>query len=354
MELLTDEHRMLQNSLDGLLAAASGPEDIWPQLAELGMLGLTLPEAAGGAGLGLPELLLFARRMGRAGLSGAYAGAEILAMPLLADCAARPGVAPLLPALIGGSRIATLALPGPVPPRAEAVPGGGFRLEGEVSLVPSGSVADLVLLTATLRGAPALFLVATAASGVSLRPYLPAGPEAGADIGLDGVALDPDALLATGEEALRLVAEAAARGQLAACAEMLGAMEMLLDLTADYLRTRQQFGQPLAAFQVLQHAAVDMYVEIETARAMLDYGSRMFAVPEAERALALAAVKLKLNGAAKVVGETAVQLHGGIGMTAESLTGRLFARLTRLRLAFGDSRSCLRRLVASETSIALG
>lgn len=126
-----------------------------------------------------------------------------------------------------------------------------------------------------------------------------------------------------------------------------------LDHTLDHLRTRRQFGQPLAAFQVLQHAAVDMYVELETARAMLDYGSRMFDAGPEQRAQALDAVKLKMNEAVRVIGESAVQLHGGIGMTEESLTGRLFARLTDRRLAFGDSRACLNRLLDSEAVIAL-
>ena len=151
----------------------------------------------------------------------------------------------------------------------------------------------------------------------------------------------------------RIGADARARGLLAMCADMLGGMEKLLELTVGYLRTRRQFGKPLAEFQVLQHAAVDMYVELETARAMLNYGARMFAAPQCERTRALDAAKFKLNAAAKAIGESAVQLHGGIGMTQESLTGRLFARLSAGRMSFGDSRSCLARLVAAEASVAL-
>lgn len=352
MQDASEEHRMLEDSLNAVIAASSGGAGVWSGLAELGMLGLTLPEAAGGAALGLPELMLFSRAFGRAGAATPYLGAEILAMPLLAEFAGHSAVAPVLGELAGGTRIATLALADRVPVTARRA-GGGYVLEGVKTLVPAGAGADIAVLSATLEESAALFMVDLSLPGIGRTPYIPRTAEAGADIALDRVELPEAALLASGATAEALVADAEARGRLAVCADMLGAMEVLLDLTADYLRTREQFGRPLAAFQALQHAAVDMYVELETARAMLDYGCQMFGAPPAERARALDAVKLKINSAARSIGESAVQLHGGIGMTQESLTGRLFARLTGARLSFGDSRECLNRLIAADVSIAL-
>jgi len=353
VDVTNDEHRMLQDSLDSILSETADPAEIWQQLAGLGMLGLTLPEHAGGAELGMPELLLLSYAMGRAGLTTPHVGAEILAMPLLARFSDLPSVAPLLGRLVDGSRIVTLSLEARAPVMADRNSESGFRMNGEVTLVPAGASADLIVLMATLDCAPALFLLDLGTPGVLRIPYLPVTPGGGADIRLTDVTLPEGALLAHGDEAAALIAEAQARGQLATCGEMLGGMEVLLELTVDYLRTRHQFGQPLAAFQVLQHAAVDMYVELETARAMLDYGRRMFGADPMRRSLALDAVKLKMNEAAKVIGESAVQLHGGIGMTEESLTGRQFARLTAGRLAFGDSRSCMNRLLTGDESIAL-
>jgi alkylation response protein AidB-like acyl-CoA dehydrogenase len=353
MQGISDEHRMLGDSLQSLLDACNSDTEIWPGLARLGMLGLTLPEAAGGAGLGLAELLLFARAFGRAGVSTPFLAAEVLAMPLLAELPAHPAVAPLLGDLGSGRRIVTLALEDRRQALARPRGDGEYVLSGVKTLVPSGAGADLAIVVASLSDAPALFLVDLATAGVDRTPYVPAAVDAGADLAFADVALTAEALLAKGDDAAALIADARARGQLATAAGMLGAMEALLDLTLDYLRTRQQFGQPLSAFQVLQHAAVDMYVELETARAMLDYGTRMFSAPSGDRDTALDAVKLKMNGAAKSIGESAVQLHGGIGMTRESLTGRLFARFVAERLAFGDSRSCMNRLMARDASIAL-
>ncbi|MGV0816342.1 acyl-CoA dehydrogenase family protein [Martelella sp. AMO21009] len=352
MEALTDEERMLWDSVAGILSELADPTELWPRLAELGMLGLTLPESAGGAELGPQALMVFARAFGQAGLATPFLASEALAMPLLARWADRPPVSALLGEIVSGARIATLALHDlkPVAARRTA---DGFVLGGVKMVVPAGTAADIVIVSAMLEGRPALFLLDLQATPALITPYMPAGPAADVDLLLDDVTLPTMALMAAGDEAARLIAEAEALGQLITSAEMLGGMEKLLELTVDYLRDRRQFGQPLAGFQALQHAAVDMYVELETARAMLDFGGRMFGASADERATALDAVKLKMNTAAKLIGESAVQLHGGIGMAEESLTGRIFSRLTALRISAGDSRSCMKRLLESDRSVAL-
>jgi alkylation response protein AidB-like acyl-CoA dehydrogenase len=338
MDVSTDEHRMLLDSLDAILSTAAEPQDLWQELAQLGVLGVTLPESVGGAGLGLPELLLLVRRLGSAAIDVPYLTSEGLAVPLLAELADCPAVADFLPAILDGTAVSALAIGGANTVMANRGP-DRFILNGTLPVVLGWTEATIHLLVAELEGQPAIFLS-------------PKGT-ASADAVMADLTLPISALIADGATASGLLAAAAARGRLLTCAGMVGAMEALLDLSVEYLRTRHQFGQPLASFQVLQHAAVDMYVELETARAMLDYGARMLKAPEIERSLALDAVKLKVNRAARFVGETAVQLHGAIGMTMETQTGRLFARLTAAQISYGDSRHCLSRLVAAGTSPAL-
>jgi alkylation response protein AidB-like acyl-CoA dehydrogenase len=128
-------------------------------------------------------------------------------------------------------------------------------------------------------------------------------------------------------------------------------MEEILALTVDYLKTRKQFGAEIGSFQALQHKAVDMFIEVEQAKSMAGYALSVLDAEPAERRLALVAAKAYLNACAKFVGETAVQLHGAIGMTIESKTGRLFQRLTRFQTQFGDRNHCTRELIAAERGL---
>jgi alkylation response protein AidB-like acyl-CoA dehydrogenase len=131
----------------------------------------------------------------------------------------------------------------------------------------------------------------------------------------------------------------------ALCAEAVGAMTGLHELTVDYLKTRKQFGVPIGSFQVLQHKAVDMLTALEEARSMAYYATMMAAEPDAaERRKAMSAAKVQIGKSAKFVGETAIQLHGGIGMTMEYKAGHYFKRLTMIDMAFGDAEHHLREL----------
>lgn len=357
MDDLTDEHRMLLDSLDSMLAALADPAALWPTLARNGMLGLMLDADAGGAGLGMAEVLVLVRRLGRSAIPSNLIPAEAVAMPMLNALRAHPAVATALPRLLDGSALACTALGDRDRVVARLTDTGDLCLSGTVPAVAGGAEAGLVVVGAMLDGAPVLVLYDASGDGPDRTCHLPREPGSGADLRFGDTSVPAANLLARGDEAARLIANARDNGQLATCAQMLGAMEGLLDLTLDYLRTRRQFGQPLAGFQVLQHAAVDMYVELETARAMLTWTGHMFdpagSAPSPERRRALDATKLKLNTAARFLAESAVQLHGGIGMTRESLTGQLFARLTTAQLSHGDSRACLNRLVADGHSIAL-
>jgi len=142
----------------------------------------------------------------------------------------------------------------------------------------------------------------------------------------------------------RVVDEAIA----ALSAEAVGAMAALTELTVEYLKTRTQFGVPIASFQVLQHKSVDMFVALEQARSMAAYATMMAGEPDPrERRKAISAAKVQVGRSARFVGETAVQLHGGIGMTMEYKAGHYFKRLTMIEMAYGDADHHLRLLAAA-------
>lgn len=351
MSSQSDEHRMLQDSLESMISAQTSAEcaTLWPELAAMGMLGLALPESTGGVGLGLDELMLVSEIFGKAGAVTPFIATEGMALPLLAQTPS-PRVSEILPKLTSGEATATVALNSSVTAVKSAA---GYTLSGTLTQVPAGAVAGFIVALVAFENGPSLVLLDATNKGLQCAPYLPDTQNSGADFQLDEVQINSDAILASGETAAQLAASAAAYARILTCADMIGAMSAMLEQTSEYLRTRNQFGRPLAAFQALQHAAVDMYVELETARALLDYARRMFFADAALRDPALDAAKLKVNRAAKLVSETAVQLHGGIGMTLESLTGQLFARITAARVSFGDERACLNRLIKHNASIAL-
>jgi alkylation response protein AidB-like acyl-CoA dehydrogenase len=231
---------------------------------------------------------------------------------------------------------------------------GGYTLEGEKVVVLAGDSADKLIVSARASGARAdrggigLFLVDAKANGVTRRGYPTQDGMRAADVTLSGVKVAPEAVLAGpdtnpgGLEVLeRVVDEAIA----ALASEAVGAMAGLTDLTVEYLKTRRQFGVPIGSFQVLQHRAVDMLTALEQARSMAFYATMMATEPDAqERRRAMAAAKVQIGRSGRYVGESAIQLHGGIGMTMEYKAGHYFKRLSMIDLAFGDAGHHLREL----------
>lgn len=344
---ISDEARMIGETVAGLVAAAPDAEDLWAQLAELGMLGLAVDADAGGAGLGVGELVAVCRVLGRDPRPIPFLASEVLCLPLLSSL---PGAEAAISAARTGSGHIALA-DSEVEPVVAGRANGGFRIDGRKRVVLNAQGAGHFLVSAGLGDGPALFLMAADTPGVGVVPYADTGLGPAGDLVLDAIQVPPASLLLQGQAATGALAAARARGRLAVSAEIAGALDEMLALTTDYLRTRQQFGVPLSSFQALQHAAVGMYVETELLRSMIDYGVLMSGAPPAARDLAMAAVKLKANTAARLVGEAAVQLHGGIGMTHEAKVGRLFARTSALRLLMGDDADCRAGLDRSDIGL---
>jgi alkylation response protein AidB-like acyl-CoA dehydrogenase len=223
-------------------------------------------------------------------------------------------------------------------------------LDGAKNVVLHGDCADLLIVTARTGGSQrdpggiGLFLVDARADGVARRGYPTQDGLRAAEVALAGVRAaalgDPGGGLPIAEQ---VVDEAIA----ALCAEAVGVMAAMQELTVEYLKTRKQFGRAIGEFQVLQHRAVDMLVAVEQARSMATFASMMATEADPiERRRAMAAAKVQIGRSGKLVGQEAIQLHGGIGMTQEYKVGHYFKRMTMIDILFGDADAHLTRLAA--------
>lgn len=291
---------------------------LWSAMASTGLLGLPFAEDVGGMGAGPVEVMIAAAELGRAGLRTAYADAVVAGTIIAAGSPQQAG--DYLPSISDGS---TLVLPallraGSHTPDAQGLEVNDDRLTGSREPVPYAAAATHVV-TETVEGR---YVVAS--------PPLAGGGVAFADT--PGVRL-------TGDRSAG-VTQAMALGTLTVCAEALGAMDSALSFTVTYLMTRKQFGRPLAAFQTLTQRAADMYTSVELARSAV-YFAAMTLAEDPDDVVTTMRTKVIVGKAARHLGQEAIQLHGGIGMTAEYAVGHLTARLTAIEHTFGGTREHL-------------
>lgn len=360
---LNDEQELLRNGLSRFLATrydleqsrsaaktgAGWQPDIWRAFAdELGILGATLPEEHGGIGGGPVELMVIAEALGHALVVEPYVDTAVVAAGLLR----RAGATDLLEAVVAGHTIVTLAATEPtsgehwrnVTTRAER-DGEHWVLTGTKIVSASTPLASHVLVTARTSGQQAdvdgisLFVVelGSATAGIELHHYRTIDDRRASDIVLDGLRLPAAALLGDEGDAWPSIAQARDEGAAAICAEAVGCMRKVLSDTVEYCKQRQQFGQPIGSFQVLQHRMVDMYMEVEQAAAAALLATLHLEADDITRARAVSAAKATVGRAAQFVGQQAVQLHGGMGMTEELAIGHYFKRLTALQFEFGST-----------------
>ncbi|MAA76244.1 MAG: pimeloyl-CoA dehydrogenase small subunit [Salinisphaeraceae bacterium] len=367
----SEEQVMLQDSVRRFLGdhygfetcrriLQSGPgysPEIWEQFAQMQWLALPFEENDGGLGYGVTELCLLMEEMGRALCVEPVLANVVLAGQLLAMLGTAEQKQRWLTPLIEGRQQISLAhaeLPGRFDLahcrlQAERLE-GGFCLSGHKSVVLNGPNADgFVVLARSGGGARdasglSLFLVPADAPGVIRRDYAIHGGGTGCELTLDQVRLGADALLGAEGGAFETLEAVLDLATVASCAEAFGAMQALLDKTLEYLKTRKQFGVPLASLQVLQHRLVDMYVDIEQSRSMVLMATlRLEGEDAAERRRAASACKAFVHKTSKRLAQQAVQLHGGIGVTEELDIGHYFRRLTAFGSLFGDREHHLER-----------
>jgi pimeloyl-CoA dehydrogenase small subunit len=371
---LNDEQRQLKESVDRLLLDTYGDlnqrlaylkqpqgysSKLWHQYAELGLLGIPFAEEFGGLGQGLTETMIVAEAFGRALVVEPYFATVVLCGGALRHAGNKALLAELVPAIVQGNLTLALAHQerqarydlADTATTARADGKGGYTLEGEKCVVLAGGSADQLIVTARASGGRrersgiGLFLVDAKANGVTRRDYPTQDGFRAADIALSAVRVGPEGVLAAPDTGLQVLERVVDEAIAALAAESVGAMGALHELSVDYLKTRKQFGVPIGSFQVLQHKAVDMFTALEQARSMAYYATMMAADPDPnERHKAIAAAKVQVGRSARFVGETAIQLHGGIGMTMEYKAGHYFKRLTMIDMAFGDADHHLRAL----------
>lgn len=326
---LTSEQDDLEHAVTRMLATAP---DAWAGLAEMGLLGLGVPEADGGAGGTFADVFVVARALGRAGARTPYVEGVVGGHLL-------PGPAERL-VVLAHDEPGRRWHPG-AGVRVEPEPTGGtWRLTGTKEPVLHGAAADLLVVSATGPEGLGLFVVDPA--DAAIHPYLSHDRSPTARIDLDRT---PATLLAAPPHADELLTAASVRAVTAYGAEALGAMEDALDRTVAYLRTRHQFGVPLASFQALTHRAADAYVALELARSAVLYATACLAEDVVDPAVA-SRLKVQTGRAGRLIGQEAIQLHGGIGMTDEHAIGYVTARLEVIEHLWGDTGFHLQRLAA--------
>lgn len=366
---LTQEQQMLRDSVRGFMSerytfeqqqrfadsAAGFSEDCWEQYAELGWLGLGLPEENGGLGLSLLESALVLEEFGRALALEPYATTAILCARIV-ERGDNPGWrAELLPAIAAGQarlalahteRHSRYAVGDGIDTVAQRV-AGGYTVTGEKFLVLDAPAADRLIVSAGLDGTAALFLVDATAPGLAFESYPTLDGGRAADMRFHAVFVPDHALLVGPARAAAVLEEAVDRLILAKTAELLGGMEAALALTADYLKLRRQFGRSLGSFQALQHRMAEIFVEVQEARSMFYYGLAQIDAQAQRRRGAVSAVKAMVAQAAKFACGQCIQLHGGIGMTAEYRVGHYFKRALAYEKMYGDTDHHLERFAAA-------
>ncbi len=365
----SDEQKQLADSLTKYLAneydfekrkaiinSGTGVGDAaWATFAEMGLTAIAVPEANGGFGGGAVDLMAAMEACGDALVVEPLLDTIALGGRLVARAGSEAQRAALLPGVADGStRIAFASLePGrryelaPQNTTARAV-GAGWVLDGDKCMVVGAPSATWLVVSARTDDGASLFLVDPRAPGVSLNPSRTVDGVRVADVKLASVILKADSLMGSQGSAQPLIEEATDFATALLCADAVGAMKFACDATLEYMKTRKQFGVPIASFQVLQHRLVEMYIFTEQARSMAVLAASKVdtATDAAERQRAVSAAKVKIADAARHVSQEAVQLHGGMGMTEELKISHTFRRLTMVAQRFGDADHHLERYAA--------
>jgi pimeloyl-CoA dehydrogenase small subunit len=369
---LSEEQRLLKESLDRLLGDhyafeqrktyAQAPEgwsrELWVKYAELGLLGLPFTEEYGGSAGGPVETMIAMEGFGRALALEPFLATVVLSGGFLRHGGNAEQCADLVPRIADGGLIMAFAQTerhsrynlADISTKAVR-DGSAWVLDGEKGVVVHGDTADKLVVTARIGGGQrdregvAVFIVDGNAEGVSRRAYPTQDGLRAAEITLAGVPVGPEAVLGEPGASLPLVERVVDEAIAALSAEAVGAMAAMHEITVDYLKTRRQFGREIGSFQILQHRAVDMLIALEQARSMAMFATIMAVEDDAaKRHDALAAAKVQIGRSGRLIGQQAIQLHGGIGMTMEYKVGHYFKRMTMIDMMFGDADHHLREL----------
>ena len=370
----TEEQTLLQESVSRFMQNDYGFEarqknasseqgfsaENWQTFAELGWLGVPFSEADGGFGGGAIETALMSEQFGRGLLIEPFLATVILAGGAIKHGGSEEQKSQYLPGIIDGSKHAALAF---VEPQARfniaditttaTADGDGYVLNGYKAVVLNGPQADFLVVSARTSGEQrdedgvSLFVMDAATAGISRRDYPTVDAFRASEITFENVKIGADSLIGEAGKGLPILQQAIDDGVLSVGAEAVGCMEVLYKDTVEYCKQREQFGQPIGKFQVLQHRMVDMFMEHEQSKSLMFMAAmRMAEGYGAEAQKAVSAFKVQVGKSGKFVGQNAVQLHGGMGMTEELNIGHYFKRLTIIDTLFGNVDFHLQRFGA--------
>jgi alkylation response protein AidB-like acyl-CoA dehydrogenase len=357
--LLADTYSFAQRKSYAAHPQGHAPE-IWSQFAELGLLGIPFAEEYGGFGGTAQEIMLVMQQFGRALVLEPYLSTVVLAGTALNLAATDAQKQALLPAITAGElklafahgeRQARYDLTDVITTATRN--GADWILDGAKSVVSHGAAADKLIISARTEGdrhdpdGLTLFLVDATAQGVARRSYTSRDDTRAADIALSNVAVPDSAVLGPVHHALPIIRKVIEAGIAATAAETVGAMEAMNEMTLEYSKTRVQFGNPIGSYQVIQHRLADMFMAQEQGRSMAMLATMSIDnKDDAARGHDIALAKVGIAQAGRFVSQSAVQLHGGIGMTEELAVGHYFRRCMVIERLFGDPATHLAQLAA--------
>ncbi len=328
----------------------------WKQFAELGLLGAPFSEDEGGLGGGPIETMIIMEEFGRGLVVEPYLGTVVIAGGFLRHGGSKAQKEQLIPEIAEGKRVFAFAFAEPqgrynladLQVTAKKA-GTGYTLNGHKAVVVGAPWADSLIVTARTGGGQrdekgvSVFIVDKKAKGVGTRDYPTVDGLRASEVTFENVSIGADAVVGQLDNGLKLVEHVTDEGIAALSAEAIGAMKVLNDTTVEYCKTRKQFGVPIGKFQVLQHRMVDMFMNYEQSVSITYMVTLKLNESETERKKAASAAKVQIGKAGRFIGQNAVQLHGGMGMTDELNVGHYFKRLTMIDTMFGNVDHHLKR-----------
>ncbi|BDI61781.1 acyl-CoA dehydrogenase family protein [Qipengyuania nanhaisediminis] len=369
----TEEQDMVRDGLSRLVRENYDPEtrrqviasesgwrpEIWAQLAELGILGMPFSEEDGGFGGGPVDAMVVMEEFGKGLVVEPFVPTVVFAGGVFKHAGSAAQKEEHIGAIVSGERVYAFAHAEPqgrydlhdVQTSAKK-DGDGWVLNGHKAVVIGAPWASHLVVTARTGGdrrdesGISVFVLDKSADGVVTRDYATVDGRRASEVYFENASVPSDALIGEEGEALPLIERVADEAIAALCAEACGAMRVAHATTLDYAKQRKQFGVPIASFQVLQHRMVDMFTECEQAVSMTYLATIKLDAPDRERKLAASAAKVRVGQAARFVGQEAIQIHGGNGMTDEYAIGHYFKRLTMIESEFGNVDHHMKRHVA--------
>jgi alkylation response protein AidB-like acyl-CoA dehydrogenase len=331
-------------------------KEVYGYFAENGFLGAAIPEDFGGLGGSAVDTMIIAEEFGRALVIEPFLQNAVIAAGFLKAGGSTAQKEELLPAIAGGEAVYAFAYAEPQGrynladlTTTATKSGNGYTLNGAKAVVVGAPWADKLIVTARTSGGQrdadgvTVFIVDKSAKGVSTRDYPTVDGQRASEVTLENVTVGADAVIGEVGGGLKLVERVTDEAIAALAAESTGAMKVLNDTTIEYSKTRKQFGTPIGKFQVLQHRMVDMFMNYEQSVSITYMVTLKLEEAEAERKKAASAAKVQIGKAGRFIGQQAVQIHGGMGMTDELNVGHYFKRLTVIDTMFGNVDHHLKR-----------